>query len=252
MGVDKQYEIEGVVLSIVSVFGIFSNAAAITYFGKHRLRKENFYGLILALSITDLLFNISCLCVFSVPAFSDCKEDTESYCHIPEIFWKCLVWLIPLSNVLRTGNIYFTLALTIERYFAICKPFLFHAKKLSYKLVTVGVIIFSIAFNIPKFLEYQWKIEQENVNGTIISQYGISATDMRNNWYYATAYILWCDILFLGFVPFFSLIYLNTLVIKEMSNFQSKVAMICGNTRKRLAQNRYVQVLMAKFNIFIV
>ena len=255
---DKQYILEGVILLSVGVFGICANVGAIFYFRKQRLQKETFYRLMFALNATDLLFNISCVCVFSIPALSDCKGFMDEECYVSKQFWKCLIWLLPLSNIFRTGNIFFTLALSIERYFAICKPFLFQATNCTPKFITILIILFSILFNVPKFFEFEWIKETSIINGTTFIQEGISETNLRSNWYYATIYILWCDLVFHGLIPFISLIILNILVLKEMIIFKEKIKMVTGEARtrkrtmRRLSENRMIQVHMAKFNIFVV
>ena len=245
MDYDTQYLLEGLILSVVCVFGIFTNIAGMLYFGKNCIQKETFYGLMFSLSITDFLFNMLCLCVFSIPALADCKGYTDEDCNVPKMFWQCLVWLVPLSNILRTVIIYLTLALSVERYFVICKPFLYKRKQRITRLVILSIILFSVLFNFPKFFEFEWKNEKMWINGT--HDGGISQTNLATNWYYATLYVLGGDLILNGLVPFMSLICLNVLVLKEMIKFKRNIKNETEEARKRV-----VQVHMARFNFLIV
>ena len=51
-----------------------------------------------------------------------------------------------LIQIARTGSVYLTLAVTIERYFAIVHPF----KNIKKKLFIPVTAIFAIVYNIPK------------------------------------------------------------------------------------------------------
>ena len=53
-----------------------------------------------------------------------------------------------LIQIARTGSVYLTLAVTIERYFAIVHPF----KNIKKKLFIPVAAIFAIVYNIPKVL----------------------------------------------------------------------------------------------------
>jgi hypothetical protein len=69
--------------------------------------------------------------------FVRCKENFPYIIHI----------LHGLTHTARTGSVYITMAITIERYFATVHPFKrFEAKK----ILLIGACLFAMIYNIPK------------------------------------------------------------------------------------------------------
>ena len=254
-----QYILEGITLSVLCVFGILTNIFAMVYFGKQKLRKQSFYGFMFALSTTDLFFSVTCLCSFSIPALGRCKGYKSDDCYVPYDFWQCLVWLVPISNIFRTGSIYLTVALSIERYLVICRPLLYNSKSwISTKAVVIGIIVFSISLNLTKFFESEWGKEKFLFNQTVYEEEEPSIIEtnlvkyISNNTYflntsYIQIYIIWCDLIFHGLIPFTLLIVLNVFVLKEMIRYRKRSK---GDLIEE--QKRFSQVYMAKFNIVVV
>ena len=61
---------------------------------------------------------------------------------------------IPYTSSLFSGSIYSTLAVAIERYVSVCHPH-FVGYSEAGKLSVAGLILFSIIFNICRFLEFE-------------------------------------------------------------------------------------------------
>ena len=61
---------------------------------------------------------------------------------------------IPYTSSLFSGSIYSTLAVAIERYVSVCHPH-FVGYSEAGKLSVAGLILFSIVFNICRFLEFE-------------------------------------------------------------------------------------------------
>ena len=137
---------------IVCIAGLFGNIAAILVFGKpHRLQK-NFYSFMFYLSFFDLTYTIVCLLVFVFPQLSNFyKHDGPWHYVVP--------WAIPIGQISMTGSVYFTMVITIERYLTVCHPFYMFSRNWHSRPIVIGIIIFAVAYNIPKFLEISTKYE---------------------------------------------------------------------------------------------
>ena len=112
-----RFIIEGVVLTIVGVFGIVTNIAAVLFFGAPQRRQQRFYALMLALAVVDILVISSFIWFCSIPEFMN--RATQSY------YWS--IWLFPLLHIFCSWNICLTVAISLDRYLAICKPLFYHA-----------------------------------------------------------------------------------------------------------------------------
>ena len=110
-----EFIIEGVSLCLVGILGILGNVAAITVFARQHLQK-NFHALMLSLAAFDLMYILASILLFSIPQFSNNYKESAVYYYI-------LPWVLPLAQIGLTGSIYFTMAITVERYVTVCWPF---------------------------------------------------------------------------------------------------------------------------------
>lgn len=111
----KALIVEGIFLLIIGIFGIIGNVVAIVVFARQHLQKS-FHALMLSLSAFDLVYITASILIFSIPQFSSEYKDSGIYFYI-------LPWVLPMAQVGLTGSIYFTMAITVERYVTVCHPF---------------------------------------------------------------------------------------------------------------------------------
>ena len=131
---------------IVCIAGLFGNSAAIIVFGKPKQTQRNFYTFMFYLAVFDLVYVIIAILLFSLP------ELTTSY--IKDGPWYYIVpWGVPIGQICMTGSVYFTTVITIERYLTVCHPFYMVSRNLSARPISIGIILFSILYNFPKFFE---------------------------------------------------------------------------------------------------
>ena len=138
---------EGVLLSIIGVCGIFGNTAAVFLLKRKRQYQKNFYALMICLALFDLFYLFLALIMFSLPKFSKTFEDGLWYVITP--------WAIPLIQISLTGSIYCTMAITLERYLAVCKPFYRITREWSARIFIIPIILISVIYNLPHFFEIQ-------------------------------------------------------------------------------------------------
>ena len=137
----------GVLLFIFGVCGIFGNTAAIFVLRRKRQRQTNFHSIMLCLAVFDLAYICLAIVIFSLQRFS------KTYAN--GIWFYITPWAIPMIQISLTGSIYCTMAITLERYFAVCKPFYRITREWSSKIFILPIILISVIYNIPQFFEIQ-------------------------------------------------------------------------------------------------
>merc|ERR1712241_984656 len=112
--------------------------------------KPTFMQILVTLLISDffcIVFNLLYFC-FRVLS-STYNEDVAPYIG---------PYVLPMAQIALTGSIYSTLAVAIERYVSVCHPH-FVGYSEAGKLSVAGLILFSLVFNICRFLEFDSSYE---------------------------------------------------------------------------------------------
>ncbi len=131
----------------------------------------------------------------------------------PQGFYKLYVYVLyPMSPVTLCASVYMMLAITVERYLAVCKPLTYRnmnsttssTRRVAYYVVPVAAA--SLCLNIPKFLEVRAH-DGDNVTASV------QVTEMRLNptyIFYYTISQIFHPTLTTGILPMAALIYMNT------------------------------------------
>ena len=148
-------------MAIVCIAGLCGNIAAIFDFCQPRRTQKNFYILMLHLAIFDVMYITLSIFLFILPQISDAYKHNGP--------WHYLIpWGIPIGQILLTGSVYFTVAITVERYLTVCKPFYMFSRDWNVWPIVIGIIVFAIAYNMPKFFEFTTKYQLCFLNQTLL------------------------------------------------------------------------------------
>ena len=133
---------------VVCIAGLIGNLSAILVFGKPKRAQKNFYTFMFYLAIFDLIYVIIALWLFVLPQFSITKS-----LMVGGQWYYIVPIAVPIGQISMTGSVYFTAAITFERYLTVCHPFYMVSRKLSAKPISFGIILFAILYNLPRFFE---------------------------------------------------------------------------------------------------
>ena len=100
---------------IIGCFGIVGNSFAIYLFSRKKFQK-NFHLLLMCLASYDLVYLVLAMVMFGLPQLVPSIQQSR-------LFLYMIPHLLPLAHISLTGAIYFTIAITIERYTTVCHPF---------------------------------------------------------------------------------------------------------------------------------
>ena len=189
--------LDGVVQFIISLLGIFGNAASIFILTRKDL--YSFFNQLLVVLVTyDMIYLITTLLESMVKL--GFEYDIHTY------IFPYLVY--PLNAISMMGSIYMTMAVGFERYIAVYHPIEYsivandassHSKRLL-KYVA-PITLFAIIFNIPKLLEIQVSYEGDKAF--------MEVTELRISNAYVTWYHNWARFLILGLIPLSVICFLN-------------------------------------------
>ena len=271
MGVS--FYLNGIVLPIIGCAGMFGNIASISYFSKCTSRRQNFQSYMLCLGIVDLFIIMMSLTVYSggeyiqnyiknvdesfqdlikngqeiesgSPIYKAALQYFENSDRFHSLHMQLKFYLHPFFAMLKTGNIYLHLAISVERYNVVCRPFLaMRCKNYQARLVIAMIVILAILYNIPTFFEHRLIYEVDvrsnakNMTGLVLEPLtfdiaDICPTELRQNKFYHHVMTL-LALIFMFLIPYVSVLVLNGLIIKSLiaNNEWTSLGNIPNSTR---------------------
>jgi len=185
--------------------------------------------------------------LFSLPTLYPSIRKIAVYAYLVPV-------LLPLAQIGLTGSIYLTVAISIERYTTVVHPFFKLSHSWSSSIYIIPTVIFSIAYNIPKFLELTTVVKTK----TFMSEYPevgnrtsevilVVATKLRQDSSYVQLYVIYMNLIFNGIIPLTTLVILNTLVYRRL-----KALSQCVEAPLRSTSVQWREVMLAKVSCLIV
>merc|ERR1719206_32498 len=199
------------------------------------------------LAIFDLLYIIMALLLFGLP---------EIYNGMRALAWyaRMVPVLLPLAQIGLTGSIYLTVAISIERHTTVVHPFFKLSHSWSSSIYIIPTVIFSIVYNIPKFMELTTEVrtktviaEDPEVENKTLEAIVVVATKLRQNTNYVQLYVIYMNLIFNGIIPLMTLVILNTLVYRRL-----KALSQCVEAPLRSSSVQWREVMLAKVSCLIV
>lgn len=223
------YIFNGIILNIVGVAGIIGNIMTMIIFsGPMRGSTTNY--LLFALASCELMINGLTILLAGLPKIF--PHTGAMYTFYYHVYPRYMPYLFPIWMMSLMTSVYLTLAVTIERFIATHYPLRVRTI-CTYRRARwtfLAIVIFSIAYNIPRFWEIkyvEWIIEENN------STYNcLLYTQVKHGYYFRNVYGFWLYSVFLFLIPFGGIAVLNALILKavrksnrrrkELSSFQRK------------------------------
>ena len=98
--------VEGVLLTMVSVFGVVANFIAVIVLCRPKM-KSGFHNLLVALAIMDMLYLFMSQLIFGMPKISSWWDDNAYDLILPFAYG--------FAHIGRVGSVYLTMSVTVER-----------------------------------------------------------------------------------------------------------------------------------------
>ena len=201
------------------LLGLVGNVVSFSVLWKDSSKTATAF-LLRALAVADTLVLLMALPIYVAPPVYPYTGFLQSYyllyVNLLPTFWPC--YLIPY-----TGTIMLTVLVSLNRYFAVCRPF--RSQKFcstdSARIHVVLVALFSVVYNIPRYFEYE---KVEICVGYNKSKEGFEISAFGDNLLYRIlyAYVLYFIVMHGG--PLLSLAFLNYKLIKALKKRQQRRA----------------------------
>ena len=193
-----------IVLPIICTCGILG--ILITMFVlSHKNMRTSTNCYLMALSVADLLF-------LSLLAPRLAENQFQPHTHTYYIYQIYSTYSTELGNVCLLASIWLTVMLAVERYIAVCKPFL------ATKLCTVArarlsiILIFVICLLLRLVNFWQYKVSSWWIPGSNTTMYYIEHVDFSyHHFWIPYAWIV--DLFIASVIPFTLLLVMNALLI---------------------------------------
>ncbi|XP_023340150.1 probable G-protein coupled receptor frpr-1 [Eurytemora carolleeae] len=231
---------EGILLPIIGGIGILGNVLSllVLYYGKLDFQKT-FIQLLTVLSVFDIISIVSNILLFSGPLL---------FQHYRlQILPHLLAYLLlPVAQIAMTGSVLTTLAVSVERFIAVCRPHVPAAKDIG-RIICSLIVFFSILLNLNRFMEYETKLNtiefppnisfsgavrgttNQSTNLVTWSFYTIKPTPTRLDPKISQIAAV-SSILILNILPFFAMSILNICIYRSI---KKRSQLINSVTRER-------------------
>lgn len=204
----------GIIMPIISVIGFIGNILTIIVLFRREMKSTTVYFL-RTLVVTDTGIIVGAIMGLSVISITQLNPDLGTFTDViyPHIFTPTNYTVMTLQML----NVWTTVAVSVERYIAICHPFRsvrVCTKRNAYLVIGVITLI-SILYNIPRCFATWYTGCGENC-------YTIITTPFGKTTFFAEFYSVWLYMLLIYIIPLLLLGILNTLLITELMRMRRR------------------------------
>lgn len=239
-----QYYSWGITANVVACYGIIGNILSIVVLRHRQMRNSTSYYLI-SLAVYDIVLLLFMSLFLALPTLYLEKDVLEGYFFAYPYMHP---FVYPVALIAQTGTVYTTLAFTVERYIAVCKPL--HAANTCTmsrtKRVIMIIFVASVTYNIPRFLEYRttenWS---DYYNRTVPT---IEMTEIGNNKLFKEVYFIYAYLCIMFLIPFSLLTVLNILLIRAVNKARATRNCISSSSSK---DTNLTVMLIVVINVFL-
>ena len=225
--------IEAVMMGLLCLFGFTGNTLSMICLWRDRSKTATPF-LLVSLEVADTMFLVT---VLILRVLTSIYTFTGWFEGLMRVFPYIGTYVWPIALTSECATIYLTLLVTVNRYISVCRPYeasdlcsIYHARR-----HVVGVTIFCIVYNLPRFFEYK-VINTQNTKGN--DALVAVPSPMGANIYYQIIYsnILYFLVMFL--VPLVTLVILNYKLVTALRKTKKKRAQLLSSSSEGSSHSR--------------
>ena len=242
------YYLMGICGTTVCCIGIICNILSVIVLTR-RVMNSSTYSYLSALAVCDTMALFFTLILYSKDTKYPVKGELR---WPPPVYVYLFPFVHPAAITFQVTSIWLTLAFTVDRYIMICHPF--KAEKLCTvsraRKVIIGLFIFGIIFNIPRFLEYKTDetmvptYDNRGENRPVVAYTSLGTEKLFLKLVHSYLYLI-----FVCGIPFVTLSVLNSFLIYAVHLSRKKGRQINAKEKKR---NDTTVMLIGVVVIFLI
>lgn len=201
-----EFVTEGVLVTGIGILGIFANIVSLIILSRPQMRSSINCGL-QGLAVFDTVVLMCAVLMMGLKKLGSKVQFLRIYSLAISPYIIPVAY--PVGLIAQTGSVWTTVAVTVERYIAVCHPL--KAKSMcTYRRARIFnaiIMVMSILYNIPRFWEVEHtEVYSDELNKTI---YKVVASQLRVNKLYYEVYHIWLYIFVMYLIPFLILTVFN-------------------------------------------
>ena len=255
------FVVPGILLNIIGLLGLIGNTLSIIVLSRPQMR-QSINCILIGLASFDSILIVTSILMLGLPAVYDflirrLKEHKTApgiemfHFYFSNVFPFITPTVYPIAMIVQTGSVYLTIAVTLERFVAVCLPF--RSRSLcTYGRARYGVILVALCatvYNLPRFWEITWKNNYYGPNMTDYAYTEVITTELRQDPTYIGVYYTWAYLFFMFFIPFSCLAILNLLIYKQVRKANSERSRMSRQEQKEIGLATMLLVVVIVFFI---
>lgn len=246
-----QYYMWSIGGNTLAALGLVGNILSIFVLSNWRMKSPTSCYLI-ALAAFDIIVLISMVLFLALPTIYTATGYLKAYF---DFYPYMHIYAYPTALIAQTCSIYTTVAFTVERYLAVCRPLLAqkHCTISRARKSVIIIVLCSIIYNVPRMFEDTLIFSFDPYTNKTKAQ--IQKTKFGNSSTYRHVYFIYMQLIVMLLVPTILLVVLNTLLIRAVKKSQKTQGRVCsshnGASRTRRDNNLTIMLISVIF-VFII
>jgi len=235
-------------LNITGLLGLLGNVMSIIILSRPQM-KSSVNCLLIGLASFDTILIFTSILMFGLPAVYTYTDLYLVAFFMLKVFPYITPVVYAVGMIAQTGSVYLTLAVSMERYVAVCQPL--KARSLCTfgrsRRVVIGLGLFAVLYNLPRFFEVRTTTAYYTDLGVNVTDVG--PTPLRNNPAYVSVYMTWLYLVVMYFLPFVGLTGFNLFIYKQVRQANLERAQLTHSQKKEISLATMLMVVVSVFFI---